>query len=391
MNKFFSVKLRAVLILFFFIYVYCNAQDTIKIETIKSAKDIPHKTLWQKWMWIHRTVAFNIIKERPVFFDTTYIKSYKKSFVVTLPMSTRFLYFSLIDGKTKNHLDFSPNKEYDLGLSINSHWASFLVNTGVKVFNKDENTKGKTNYQDYQFNLYGKKFTTDVFFQYYHGFYIKNSQSYPDYTDNNPYAIRKDARALTLGLSMYYIFKWKKFSYRNSFAFTETQKKSKGSFLAGGYYSLFGVSADTTLVPLPFQASFDSSSYIKSGYNSSIGRNAGYIHTLVFFKKCYTTLSLVHGLGYEQTTYTRDDNSIYKSENAISSKLNVRMATGYSTGKFYTGAMVMADYFLFSTDKADTKFNYAIGKLRVFAGYRFTYEKAERKLLRKLNLIDYRL
>jgi len=391
MNKFYLVKLLAVFLIFNFSFLISFAQDTIKIEIIKSAKDIPHKTLWQKWMWIHRTIAFNIIKERPVFFDTTYIKTYKKSFVVAFPLSTRYLAFSLIDGKTKNQLDYSPNDEYDLGLSINSHWASFLVNTGVKVFYKDNDIKGKTKYQDYQFNLYGKKFTTDAFFQYYQGFYIKNSRDYPDYISDKPYAIRKDANAFTLGLSMYYIFKYKKFSYRNSFAFTETQKKSAGSFIAGGYFSLFAAWSDTTLVPFPFKASFDSSGYIRVGSSYSIGRNAGYIQTLVFLKKCYMTFSVIPGLGYEQTTYTREDNSTYKSETALSSKVNVRLATGYNTGNFYTGAMVMTDYFLFSSKTLDTKFNYAIGKLRVFVGYRFSYEKAERKLLRKLNLIDYRL
>ena len=103
------------------------------------------------------------------------------------------------------------------------------------------------------------------------------------------------------------------------------------------------------------------------------------------------TFSLIPGLGYEQTSYRREDNSTYKSAATLSSKLNVRLAMGYSTGKFYLGTMSMVDYFLFSTDKSDTKFNYAIGKLRVFVGYRFSYQKAERKILRKLNLIDYRL
>jgi hypothetical protein len=32
-----------------------------------------------------------------------------------------------------------------------------------------------------------------------------------------------------------------------------------------------------------------------------------------------------------------------------------------------------------------------MGKLSAFAGYRFYFVKTERKILRKLNLIDYRL
>ncbi len=394
MNKFYFSKyiVWVAFLIFNFSFLISFAQDTIKIETIKSIKDIPHKTVWQKWMWIHRSVAFNIIKERPVFYDTTYIKSYKKSLVITLPLSTRFLDFTLTDWKTKNHLDYYPNIEYDLGLSINSHWASFLVNTGVKVLNRDNEIFGKTQYKDYQFNLYGKKITTDAFFQDYKGFYIVNSKSYSGYTSDKLFAIRPDVRAVSLGLNSYYIFNYKKFSYRNSFAFIETQKKGAGSLLVGGYFSVFGASSDTTLVPFPFRANFDSSAYIKAGSNFTIGSNIGYIQTFVFFKKtCYITFSLVQGLGTEQTTYTRDDNSIYKSATNLSSKINVRLAYGFNAGKFYAGTMLMADTYLFSSVKSETKFNYGVGKGRVFCGYRFSYQKAERKLLRKLNLIDYRL
>jgi uncharacterized protein DUF4421 len=269
-----------------------NAQDTSSIKKhkpIKTILDIPHKTLWQKWMWIHRSVVFEITRDRPVKCDTTYIKFYNKKLVITLPVSTRFLKFRLIDSKSGNKLIFVPNIQYDLGISISSRWASFIINTGVKLFSNNINTKGKTIYKDYQLNLYGRKVTTDMFVQYYSGFYIKNSQSYPNYVSNKPYAIRPDVNALNIEASSYYIVNNKRFSYRNTFGFTEQQKKSAGSVLVGLYYSYFGANGSPSLVTPPFRSSFDPSSYIQNGHTQNIGLNLGYIYTLVFFKKCYAT------------------------------------------------------------------------------------------------------
>jgi len=42
---------------------------------------------------------------------------YSKQLVISLPVSTRFLKFSLNDLKTGPKLTFAPNLEYNLGLS----------------------------------------------------------------------------------------------------------------------------------------------------------------------------------------------------------------------------------------------------------------------------------
>jgi hypothetical protein len=368
-----------------------NAQDTSLVtahKPINSIWDIPHKTLWQKWMWPHRSMVYVITKPHPINYDTTYIKFYNKQLVVTLPISTRFLKFNLTDIKSGNKLIFSPNLQYDLGISISSRWATFIVNTGVKLFGDNINIKGKTTYKDYQLNLYGRKITTDIFVQYYNGFYIKNSQSYGSYISNKPYAIRSDVNALNIEVSSYYIVNNKKFSYRNTFGFTEQQKKSAGSFLFGIYYSYFSANGKPSLITQPFKSSFDSSSFIRTGRTQNLGLNIGYIYTLVFLKKCYATASLVQGFGGEQVNYKRDDNSTYNQLVAGAGKLNVRVGLGYDNGKYFIGSMGIFDYFLFNAN-ANSTFNYSFGKFMIYVGYRFSTLKAERKLLHRLKLIDY--
>src|ERR1041385_4150680 len=111
------------LVLFHIALIFVNsyAQDTTNVKRssrVKTIWDIPHKTFKEKWMWIHRSVAFNITKDRPANYDTAYIRSYKKRLVVTIPIAARFLKFTLIDIESKNKLAFTPNLEYNLGISL---------------------------------------------------------------------------------------------------------------------------------------------------------------------------------------------------------------------------------------------------------------------------------
>ena len=71
-----------------------------KHTSVKTSEDIPHKTVWQKLIWVHRSAVLKITKERPVKYDTAYIRSFYKRLVITIPFSTRFLDFSLIDLKS---------------------------------------------------------------------------------------------------------------------------------------------------------------------------------------------------------------------------------------------------------------------------------------------------
>lgn len=365
-----------------------NPRPPKKKPTVETIWDIPHKTIWQKWMWPHRSAAFEITKERIINYDTAYIKSYHKKLVIALPISTRFLKFSLNDLKSGNKLTFSPNLQYNLGLSINSRWATFILHSGVKVYKGDPNNKGKTNYQDYQLNLYGRKLTTDMFVQYYSGFYIKNSKDFNSYSSVKPYAVRSDVYALHMAVSSNYIVNNKKFSYKSSFAFAEQQKKSAGSLLLGIYYSYFDATANEALVSPPFRGSFDSLSYIRSAHTHNFGMNLGYIYTLVFLKKYYATASLVQGFGGEQMGYIRENNSSYQKLVGGAGKLHMRLALRYDNEKYFIGSMVITDYVLLS-GKSSSTFDYSYGKFLVYIGYRFSILKAERKLLRNLKIIDY--
>jgi hypothetical protein len=373
----------------FLLYALSGTCQVKKDSVFSSARisDIPHKTAYEKWMWPHRGVAMMITKERVPTYDTSYIISYRKKLIITLPVYARLMQFNLIDWKTDNNLLYSPNFRYDAGIGLSTRWATFILNPGLVFFHKKNHERGVTKHFDLQLNLYGKRIVSDIVLQNYKGFYISNSQSYSATETVSP-EVRPDVRALSLSTSTYYVFNYKKFSYRSSFAFTERQLKSCGSFLAGAYYTLFGVSADSSLVSQRFSPYFDQQSQIREGAFQTFGINLGYIYTLKLSKKVYTTISLVPGAGLNQTTYDRTDSTSYRSPYNACGRLNTRLALGRDNGKLYFGAMAIYDYFLFPSKK-DVTFNYNYGKFMVFVGYRFEFIKTEMNLLRRFDLIDY--
>lgn len=372
---------------------FSYAQDTIKFETIRSVKDIPHATLTQKWMWPHRSIVYGFMKERIPNNDTSYYTSYKaRLFSLTVPVSTLFINFKLRDGITANVLNFEPNNRYNIGIGINSRYVSFILNTGIAVNKSNNDIKGKTKYSDYQFNVYGKKSIVDLSLQTYKGFYVENANDFEHYRDTQtlPYEMRPDVSVSALSLNHYYVFNHKRFSYRSSFAFTERQKKSAGSILLGSYLALFDVHAKSSLVSNSFAPYFDTTADIRNAGIINFGLNLGYTYTMIMKKNYYATLSYVQGLGISKTATTRINNSKYQGGFRFSSKQNVRVAVGYNSANFFCGTMGIFDFYYFD-DKTRSDFNYTSGKFRIFAGYRFSIDKQERKFLRRLNLIDYRI
>jgi hypothetical protein len=383
---FLSVMRSRIYLLFisFLLAFTLKAQES----SVKKINDIPHKTLRELWMWPHRSFALISTRERKITYDTAYIKSFYKRIVITLPVSSRFLKFTLSDQKSGNKLIYVPNLQYNLGISLSSRWASFVLNSGVKLFTGNAAVKGKTVYRDYQLHLYGRKMNSDIFFQQYQGFYIRNSATYNNFSAEQAYAIRSDVRAMNLGANTVYVVNHRKFSYGNAFAFVEQQKKKAGSLLIGVYYTYFAASGDHSLVDQPFRGSFDSLSMIKKGYSHNFGLNIGYIYTFVFFKKWYATASVTQGIGGERSVYTRDDDSKYYQFSAGAGKLNASFTFRYDNGRYFAGTMGMFDSFLFR-GRANSTFDYTYGKLMVYAGYRFSVLKAEKRILKKLKLTDY--
>lgn len=363
-----------------------NLVDTVKSRLI--VDDIPRKTLGEKLMYPHRWYVRQLLAPRVPDFDTNYIISNKRRLTITLPVSKKFFGFNVNDLSTKRSLKFSPNNYYYLGFNLSNIIITFGFAPGIKFGAKPG--RGTTLSKDFQVTVIGRRVITDINFQQYRGFYVYNTADY-DIGSLNPasYVVRPDIKVFSFGVNTMYVFNSRKYSMRGAFSFTDVQRKSAGSFMAGIYHShtIFS-SIDTTFVKSPFKHDFTP---LVSEVNKisviTIGVSGGYGYTFAY-KKIIASSMLNLGVGGQKTNYTTIDKEGHTLSLNVALHGNAKASIRYDNLRVFTGFMATYDNnFTFNTKIFSTD-NY-IAKIIFFAGYRFNVKHNGRKLLKFMGLVDY--
>lgn len=324
--------------------------------------------------------------------DTLYFHSLKHKTIVSLPFILKTQGISLEENSNTSKsekLIFQPNDNYVLGFMFSNRFATLVLNTGISFKQKGYSEKGKTRkHIDLNFNFYGKKIVTDTYYLNYEGFYIKNSNAFPNYklvTGQN-FMLLPNAKLYAFGLSSSYIFNYKKFSFRGSFTFTEIQKKSAGSGIVGLFYTYLNLSNTQTLTPSLIQSNFKDLATTNAIRFQSMGINTGYGYSLVLKKHFILTGSIINGIGIDFTDQKLLNQISIKQKAAFIDKLNTRFAIRYDKTKYFIGLFFVNENLInYSTNNLLIDYNNR--KFLVFAGIRLDTEKAERRFLKKIRLL----
>ena len=131
-----------------------------------------------------------------------------------------------------NTLQYNPSNIYSR-LFINTSLFGFSIVPVFLGIHQNAEKKGISTFNDYQFNIYAKRFFYDISLQVYKGFYLNNTRDYKEYDQLEYYHKRSDISAVSANFNIYYVFNNKKFSFRAPYSFTQSQLKSAGSFITG--------------------------------------------------------------------------------------------------------------------------------------------------------------
>jgi len=350
--------------------------------------DIPKSTLWDKLMYPHRWYVKQLLSPHPTDFDTSFIQNKKRNLTLTLPVSQKYYGFNLNDLQNHRRLKFQPNNPYQVGFNFSTVILTFGFAPGLAFGAKPG--RGSTTSHDYQLTLIGRRVITDLNFQQYKGFYEHQASEY-DFSLQTPESIllRPDLVVLAFGVNTLFVFNYKKYSLRGAFSFTDVQRKSAGSFMAGIYHSSVRFSSsDSTLIRYPFTHDFSTLfSEVNKIFVNTFGVSAGYGYTYVY-KKLILSAALNMGLGGQVTSYTFQEGSSHILPLNGSLNLNAKIAIRYDNLRFFSGLMATYDNnYSFNPGLFNTE-NY-IGKIVFFVGYRFNIKKNGRKVLKAMGLIDY--
>lgn len=299
-----------------------------------------------------------------------FIQDYSSDFILKLYSKISSHDFAIEDKNTETRIEYKPNFQVNTGVGFNYKWLGLGVAFKAPLVNADDDKYGKTNQFDVQLNIYSKRIIIDLNLLYYQGFYISNADDLYNNDDLDVYPSRRDISSSSIGGSFYFITN-EKFSYKSAFINNEFQEESAGSIIFGSYFSIYGMQADSTIVPVEFRDSIDAQMHIKSANSVNFGLQCGYAHTFVTMDDFYFTFGLVPGIGVQAYSKELDNEVVVKNEQAgISFKIQLRVAFGYNRTKHFGSIAFVKDSYAI-TESEYLNMNYGYGNLKITFGYRF--------------------
>ena len=284
---------------------------------------------------------------------------------------SKFNNFKVSANGSKTSLHYNPNEKTNLGLGFNYKWLGLGIGFNFGFLNSDQDLYGTTKSIDLQVDVYRRDILYSGNFQYYEGYYWKNPDDYlHNWNTADSVQIRPDIKTATLGLSGIYVFNNENFSFKAAFQNTERQIKSAGSWLLAGKFSIYGISADSSLIPVELHELYSNIKDIKGVSAINMGGAGGYAYTYLLGEYFYFSGAVMFGLNLQAVSRTNLDDENIGGPIKISTNAQVRLAIGCNKPKaFYGFSAVIDSYNIKNTE--DSAFEYNYGKIRFFYGRRF--------------------
>jgi len=312
------------------------------------------------------------IKKKNQFrFDTTRIADLSHLLAVYTNLSGKINSLDISSINTENELHIVPNGQTTVGLGFDYRWLGLSTSFSLPFMNKDDEFKGTTERFDVQINYYNNSFGIDAYLNYYKGFYLDNADDFMDWPFEN-FPLLQGMETFAFGISSYYFFNNKKFSYKAAFTRTQMQKKSAGSFILGAYMNRNVAIAPDGVYPVELPDSLMNNFDIDGFSNTLIGITFGYTYTWVFLKRFFINLSLAPGVGYAQPEVSTSLEDM-KIEPTVSASITSRLSLGYEGKHLYMGFNLVAINHNFSYEPIEV--SSTTGNLRFFIGKRFDISK----------------
>ncbi len=328
-----------ILLVFAIVYFNCSAQDT----------DI----------FIKPTVKIK--------YDTSRIVDFSDKLAIYFNISGKVNSIDIQSITTEKQLQLLPNGSTSIGLGLDYKWIGLGFSFSPGFLNKDDAIYGSTKRIDMQLNYYRNSFGIDAYMKYYKGFYLENPDDFINWP-NREFPLLQGMETLGAGISAYYVFNNKKFSYKAAFPRTMWQKRSAGSFILGAYLNLNVCNAPDGVLPPELPDSLSANFDIRGFSNAIAGIAFGYTYTWVIKKRFFMNLSVVPGIGSahpEVITSIEDKKYSPRATASITS----RVSLGYEGKRLYYGFNVVSMIDNFSYENIDV--STTTGNLRFFIGKRF--------------------
>lgn len=252
--------------------------------------------------------------------------TFEEQLTTRLYLAKKYTSVSLEGPEGTQTLRYRPNSLTTLGINGTYKSLSLTLGSGFGFLNPNQDEKGKTRSFDFQTHLYTRHWVTDIYGQFYRGYYLRDEGSGGN--ADRLYYLRPDIKVNIVGASVYRLFNGDQFSYRAGFLQNEWQKRSAGSFLAGVEFYMGRVKGDSALVPSEVSGFYPQAG-IKRMRLIELGPGLGYAYTYVWNENFFATGSAtINGDAsfVKEETEAGSQNKVTFSPNAT-----LRAVVGYNS------------------------------------------------------------
>jgi len=179
-------------------------------------------------------------------------------------------------------------------------------------------------------------------------------------------------QTISVGIAAFYIFNYKRFSYKAAFVRTQIQRKSAGSFTAGFFATYDDVTTENGFFPDELSDDVGDDFDLKAYSYFATGISVGYLYTWVITKGFFLNAAAIPGFGYKDTRIITPSGES-ESEKDPHAQLLLRGALGYEHKKVYAG--FTASTLIRNMKYKEYDINLATEQFRLFVGMRFNVSK----------------
>ena len=270
----------------------------------------------------------------------------------------------------------TPTGTANIGFGFNYKWFGFAFSLGLPTSAEDKERFGETKKQDFRLNLYTDAFVVQGHLQHYKGFHVSRVEikGKNNLIDENKKPIIPSLETFSVGLSSWYFFNHKKFSYKAAYVRNAIQKKSAGSVVGGLYYSLDLANAKTSFADdLPDSIKVD---FEVIGYRSrAFGISAGYTQTFVIKSKFFINLTLVPGIGLKNVVLSTEKETIHIKD-GFTGRLAFNFSMGYEAKHFLVGLRAFTSSRFF--EASGYRVTPTTNSMQLFVGKRFNVKRKKK-------------
>lgn len=308
--------------------------------------------------------------------DTDYYTTFEDEITTRLYLAKKYTSLILNAPDGIQSLRYRPNTLFSLGVNGSYKALSLSMGYGFDFLNPNKDEKGKTSSFDFQTHLYGTHWVTDIYLQFYKGYYL--SLGGAEGTADKTYYTRPDIKVDLVGGSVYRLLNGDRFSYRAGFSQNEWQKKSAGSVLLGAELYYGTTRGDSALVP-----SRINEYYPQQGIHRvrimEMGPGAGYTYTAVWQENFFLTGSATINADISMVKEESETGSANRT--SISPNATLRAVTGYNSDEWVATMSWLHSATNAKGQSSNEQYGIKTGEFRITLAKRITPGKRLKKSL----------